>query len=208
MLAHDLLPTTPLFDGDLPTHADKSSLVSKIESELDLTDWKTNSHIETHVVVDVMAKMRQMPIGDFSTFGALIDAVIKSTINFCKEASCIHMVFDSYVELSLKECERLRRTTVNPIDVVGMDEDTPIPHQQDKFWASEKNKQHLQLLFRQIVTNRPTETPVIIASSMIFDDEVLPAKASSGEEIPNLHSWIEEADARLLVHVNWAVRAK
>ena len=97
ILAHDLLPTTPLFDGDLPTHTDKSTLVSKIESELDLTDWKANSHIETHVVVDVTAKMRQMPIGDFSTFGALIDAVIKSTIHFCKGASCIQMVFDSYV---------------------------------------------------------------------------------------------------------------
>ena len=32
--------------------------------------------------------------------------------------------------------------------------------------------------------------------------------ASGGEEIPDLLSWIEEADSRVVVHVNWAVRVK
>jgi hypothetical protein len=36
----------------------------------------------------------------------------------------------------------------------------------------------------------------------------LPAIASSGEEIPDLLNWIEEADARLVVHVDWAIRVQ
>jgi hypothetical protein len=50
--------------------------------------------------------------------------------------------------------------------------------------------------------------PTIIASSVVSDGEVLPAKANGGEEIPDLLNWIEEADARLVVHVEWAVRVK
>ena len=37
----------------------------------------------------------------------------------------------------------------------------------------------------------------------VSDDEVLPAKAAGGEEIPDLLNWIEEADDRHVVHVEW-----
>jgi len=48
----------------------------------------------------------------------------------------------------------------------------------------------------------------IIASSVVSDDEVLPAMTNDGEEIPELLDWIEESDARLVEHVEWAVRVK
>ena len=48
----------------------------------------------------------------------------------------------------------------------------------------------------------------ILASSFVFNDEVLPAKAAGGEEFPDLLNWIEEADAGLVVHVEWAVSVK
>ncbi|KAL8620077.1 hypothetical protein ACOMHN_015359 [Nucella lapillus] len=209
ILAHDLLPVTPLFDGDLPAHAKKSTLVGEIESKLDLTQWNRTSLLPTHVVVDFMSKMRQMPLTEFSTIGAAVIKVIESSTRLCHESDFIHLVLDSYIELSLKEGERMRRRAdVTPIDIIGMNANTPIPRQLDKFWASEKNKQNLNLLVRDMVSNRAEGNPVIIASSVICDDEVLPAKAAGGEEIPDLHSWIEEADARLVVHVEWAVRVK
>ncbi|KAL8619946.1 hypothetical protein ACOMHN_015228 [Nucella lapillus] len=209
ILAHDLLPVTPLFDGDLPAHAKKSTLVGEIESKLDLTQWNRTSLLPTHVVVDFMSKMRQMPLTEFSTIGAAVIKVIESSTRLCHESDFIHLVLDSYIELSLKEGERMRRRAdVTPIDIIGMNANTPIPRQLDKFWASEKNKQNLNLLVRDMVSNRAEGNPVIIASSVICDDEVRPAKAAGGEEIPDLHSWIEEADARLVVHVEWAVCVK
>ena len=69
ILARDLLPVTPLFDGDLPAHANKSTLVVEIESQLDLTQCNRTSLLPAHVVVDFMSKMRQMPLAEFSTIG-------------------------------------------------------------------------------------------------------------------------------------------
>jgi len=207
ILDHDLLPVTPLFDGDLPAHANKSTLV-EIETQLDLTQWNLTSLLPTHVVVDFMSKMRQMPLAEFSTLGDVVTAVITSATSLCHESDYIHLVLDSYIEFSLKEGERMKRTNVTPIDIIGMNANTPIPRQLDKFWASEKNKRNLQLLVRDMVSNRAEGNPVIIASSVVSDDEVLPGKAAGGEEISDLHSWIEEADARLVVHVEWAVCVK
>ena len=37
---------------------------------------------------------------------------------------------------------------------------------------------------------------------------MLPAKVAGGEEIPDLLNWIEEADTKMLVHVELAVHVK
>lgn len=209
ILSHNVLSTSPLFDGDLPAHVNKSKLVSEIEPRLDLTQWSPESTYATHVVVDFMSKMRQMPLAQFPTLGAVINAIISSTSSLCQEPEFIHLVLDSYIEMSLKEGERMRRTdSTTGIVIIGMNRHTPIPQQLDKFWASEENKRNLQLLARDMVCNRASANATVIVSSIVIDDEVLPAKAAGGEEIPDLLNWIEEADARLLVHVDWAVRVK
>jgi hypothetical protein len=94
------------------------------------------------------------------------------------------------------------------IDIIGMNRNTPIPRQLDKFWTSQENKRNLQHLVRDIVCSRAYGKATIVASSVVSDDKVLAAVASGGEEIPELLNWIEEADARLVVHVEWAVRVK
>ena len=94
------------------------------------------------------------------------------------------------------------------INIVGMTRDTPIPQQLDKFWTSQENKQNIQLLVRDTVCNGHYANTTIIASSVVSDDEVLPAKANGGAEIPELLNWTEEADSRLVLHVEWAVRVK
>ena len=48
----------------------------------------------------------------------------------------------------------------------------------------------------------------MIASSIICDDEVLPTVSSTEEDVNELNSWIEEADARLIFHIDWAVRTQ
>jgi len=55
--------------------------------------------------------------------------------------------------MSLKEGERMRRAA-SGIDIIGMNKDTPIPQQLDKFWASEKNKRNLQLLVKDMLLIR------------------------------------------------------
>ena len=67
ILSHDMLMSSSLFDGDLPTHVDKSKLVHEIESELDLTQWNTHNNFSTHVIVDIMSKIRAMPLTALGT---------------------------------------------------------------------------------------------------------------------------------------------
>ena len=118
-------------------------------------------------------------------------------------------MLDSYIEMSLKEGERMRRKDLTTgIDIIGMNRDTPFPQQLDKFWSSEENKRNLQMLVRHMVCNQASGNATIIVSSVVSDHEVLPAKAAGGEEIPDLCNWIEEADDRLVVHVEWVVRVK
>ena len=128
ILAHNVLSASTLFDGDLPAHANKSTLVGEIEPKLDLTQWHQTSTLANHVVVDFMSKMQQMPLGQFPNLGAVIDAIITSASCISHESDCIHLVLYSYIEMSLKEGERMRRTDpTTGINIVGMTRDTPIP---------------------------------------------------------------------------------
>ena len=197
------------FDGDLPAHTNKSLLVGEIEPMLDMTKWSPESTLATHVIVDFMSKMRQMPLTQFRNLGMVIEAIISSSSSLCRNTHFIHLVLDSYIEMSLKEGERLRRRdSTNGIDIIGMNRETPIPQQLDKFWSSQENKRNLQVLVRDSVRNIAYSNAAVIASSLVSEDEALPAIVFGGDEIPDLLNWIEEADARLVVHVEWAVRVK
>ena len=57
ILAHNLRSASTLFDGDIPAHANKSTLVGEIEPKLDITKLHQTSTLATHVVVDVMSKI-------------------------------------------------------------------------------------------------------------------------------------------------------
>jgi hypothetical protein len=97
---------------------------------MDLTQWSKESTLATHVVVDFMSKMRQMPLAQFPTLGAVINAIITSASYVCQESEFIHLVLDSYIEMYLKEGEGMRRTdSTTGIDIIGMNKDTPIPQQ-------------------------------------------------------------------------------
>ena len=89
---------------------------------------------------------------------------------------------------------------------------TPATSQKEKKNISSKElaeaQKNLQLLVRDTVCNGHYANTTIIASSVVSDDEVLPAKANGGAEILELLNWTEEADSRLVLHVEWAVRVK
>ncbi|KAH3725183.1 hypothetical protein DPMN_051018 [Dreissena polymorpha] len=159
ILSHDLMSTSPLFDGDLPAHVNKSKLIGKIESRLDISKKSRESLLPTHVIVDFMSKMRQMPLAQFSTLVGVINVVINSVSSICEGPEYIHLVLDSFVEMSFKEGERLRcGDEATCIAIIDMSTDKQIPQQLNKFWASEEKKRNLQLLVRDIVCNGDVQT--------------------------------------------------
>ena len=123
ILSRDLM--SPLFDGDLPAHVSKLKLVEEIETGLKLTKWGRPTGYTTHVIVDFITKMPQMPLAQFPTLDSVIQATINSVSSLCNHANHIHVVLMlypcSYIEMSLKEEWRMRRTdTGTIIDIIGM----------------------------------------------------------------------------------------
>ncbi len=83
--------------------------------------------------------------------------------------------------MSLKEGERMRR--IDPTcrqNIIDMTRSTPIPQQPDKLWACQENKWNSQMLIRDIACNGDDVSATIIASYVVSDDEVLPAKVNGG----------------------------
>ena len=83
-----------------------------------------------------MSKIRQFQNirNIFENFGALIQALFSSASRVCVAPEMMHIVFDSYCELSIKEGERIRRAGENSaMDLAFVDESVPISHQLDKF---------------------------------------------------------------------------
>ena len=205
ILSHDLFDSTPIFDGDLPSKADKSDILEHLESEMIQTASLEHSDLKTHLIVDFMSKVRQMNMSNHKLFGDLIKQFISVVSKVCSH-EMLHVIFYSYLESSVKDGERLRRSDVTPIELVELDGATPIPVSLNKFWASSSNKEKLQLLVRELLKKSPNS----ICSAMVVDDDILPSMLHdiSGNSIviPELDSRIEEADARTVPHIFWAAQ--
>ena len=204
---HDLLQSSPLFDGDITTKPNKSQLISELETNLYPDDYQFNQDhpLATHVFLDFMSKVRQFPNlrSTFTNFGGVIQEVFNGAQRVCPSMAMLHIVFDSYKELSIKEGERIRRAAENnAVDLAIIDESVPIPHQLDKFWASSVNKQNLQLLARDLGEKRLQN---VILSGMVVNEELKPATLNSpvlpGSDLSLLNNLQEEADCRVICHV-------
>ena len=131
----DLLPTSKLFEGELPTKPSKHPLVAEIEKELQPEEIKfeKDSSLKTSVIVDFMSQIRMTKISSTKTFGELVHANIERSLSVCSLQE-LHIIFDSYISRSLKECERVRRESVSgTIDLALIESSTPIPVQLQKF---------------------------------------------------------------------------
>ena len=155
-----------------------------------------------------MSKIRQYRnLSSFTDFGQVIQRTLSATKKVCP-ADRLHIVFDSYCELSVKKGERICRAADcgGEIDVITLSESVPIPKQVEKFWASGKNKQALQILARTVSLR---DFKNVVVSGMVVNEEILQAMAQedlgTAINVPELSNWQEEADNRLISHIAWSV---
>ncbi|MES9880567.1 MAG: hypothetical protein ABW185_06755 [Sedimenticola sp.] len=215
VFTHDHLPTSPLFDGDFTSATpDKSKLMNVLEAYItdDVGDGDmSHDDLKTVTLIDFMSKVRQYPnLSQFGNFGGVVKKVISAGLAVSRSSEALHIIFDSYIDESVKEGERIRRAgNVGSVELSVLDESTPIPQQMEKFWVSSDNKIQLMQLVRTVVAARPLYVPIVL-SGMVLDQEQVPALLCSTETespvvIPELAGWIEEADDRLIPHAIWAV---
>ena len=83
--------------------------MDEVESKLDMNPWDKNSDLHTHVIVNFMSKLQQMPLVQFQTIGNVITSNISSMPRLSKHVEYIHLVFDSYIENLLKEGVQMKQ---------------------------------------------------------------------------------------------------
>ena len=207
ILSHDLLPESVIFEGDFCTKtSNKAAIVSEIEACLSIEDKAFNrtSSLHTEVIIDFMSSARQTVAEPDAIFGDIVDKPITRAQAACK-AERYHLVYDSYNESSKKSGEWLRRGGGDALTLSHLEADTPLPRQMDKFWRCSENKMNFQLLSRERALAKSNN---MVVSGIIHNEELLPAKRrinGAVVEIQELESWENEADQRLIVHLNWAI---
>ena len=129
--------------------------------------------------------------------------------NICnvRNFNWIDIIYDSYINDSLKECEQLRRFKCEPIHLKDIQLETKLPIQLDQFWASASNKENLQKLSRVYFKNL-SKTPnleIVVSGYLTNNKEIVKAEQYYRDEttiLPNLNSDTEEADTRIIPHIN------
>ena len=158
-------------------------------------------------IVDVMASVRKVPTSSISTFGQLCQKFSEMLTSMCKNAERIDLVFDCYLEGSVKDNERQRRMSKNPIVLSNITNDTRLPKNMDSFWPSADNKVKLEVLLRNWLKEHYTHQNV--QGLQVFFSQIVGLNVSVATEFirdgkltthPSLDSSLEEADVRIIPH--------
>ena len=218
ILHFDITMQSCLFtDDDLTEKPNKYEIVKELEKNLDSSQYifRKFSELKTTAIMDSMSQVRKIPdekiklklkkMSDIFESGL---SSILSTVNVER----VDIVYDSYLESSIKECERMRRRSkCQPLEFIGLTEDSPIPTQLDRFWACSKNKENLQILSRTFFKDYSRDKSMqMFLSGYVTDSNDLHSSEvcvnGLSELYPELNSYIEEADGRIIPHVADAIK--
>ena len=117
-----------------------------------------------------------------------------TTLLYTTTFNQIDVVYDSYLERSIKECELMRqRSMCKPLEYMHLTEKSPIPVQIDRFWAYVSNKENLQIISRQFFQRKSTSVKIVL-NGYVTDEDVLHlcVEANNGNltqrpDLNNLH---------------------
>ena len=208
ILAFDLVEDSLLFDDERTSKPDKSQLTKCLEAFLEANDFcfsKTKT-AKASVIIDFMSLVRKIPMKRLNTINDAFEYMWK-TITHIAEANEIHIVYDSYLENSLKGHERSRRSAeVEPLEFVNLSQQSPVPVQLERFWACSVNKVNLRSIPRKFFAemSQSCGMTVVLSSCVTDTDGLHNCEMFCGDAHslkPELHSEIKEADARIIPHI-------
>ena len=152
LFQYDVSSTSYLFVEDLMmTKPQKSALVQDLETKLINDDERAsamNSELQTACIADVMANIRKIKTKDIQTFSNFCEQFLGYISAICWGPDRLDLVFDSYVEGSIKDSERIRGQGKAPIEMNSIHYDTPLHIEMNRFWPSSNNKLKLQMLLQ------------------------------------------------------------
>ena len=153
-----------------------------------------------------MSMVRQISFSKMSKISDIFEEMWK-IIRFISKADTIHIVYDSYIEGSIKDYERVGRAQeTEPLEFVNLTRNSPLPVQFNRFWVCSKNKENIQIISRKYFIERAAEqNNHIVLSSYVTDAEgIVNSEAiidNNVFSIEGLNVDIEDADSRLIPHI-------
>ena len=104
-----------------------------------------------------MSTVRKVDFKKTNSFKDVYQPIWNIIIDTCK-TSQIDIIFDSYLEDSIKDGESVRRSQVHEaLEYVSLTEESPIPVELDRFWANSKNKERFQFMSRKFSAEKNKE---------------------------------------------------
>ena len=111
ILKHDLLTKNVLLDGDFTVKPAKHVMIEELEAHLNKEEdftFKKVSELSAGVFVAFMPVVRRVPLKKMHIFREVLEFLWNSCTKVCKAG----FIFDSYIENSIKEGERQRRSAM------------------------------------------------------------------------------------------------
>ena len=146
------------------------------------------------------------------TFEMMVTEAFARLLKRFPNVALFHIIFDSYMEKSLKSGEGAVRTAAagGAITLARIRDDTKVPEQMDKCWASSENKVKFQSYVKfkfQALAREVTKS--VILSGVVIDNTLQPATflTEQGEvqSIFELNFDHEEADFQIIPHIGWDI---
>ena len=97
------------------------------------------------VIVDFISLIRKIGFEKYPKVRDAFDGAW-GIILVASNADRIEIVYDSYLEGSIKESTRIGTAKEKPIEIINLTLDSPVSPEIRKFWALSINKEHLQIL--------------------------------------------------------------
>ena len=158
--------------------------------------------IQSATVIDGMALVQKLKVVQM-TFGQVADAVFQSVLSCGNRSKRIDVVFDVYLDNSIKNAERCR-CGVSTIEYQTILPATKVT-QWKKFLSSSANKMKLISFLGEQFKSEQYQKQLAQKELYITDNEKCFKLSSAGwHRVPELNSAQEEADTRLLLHARHA----
>ena len=104
-----------------------------------------------------MSVIRRVPLKNVSKIIGAFD-LGWNTINTVCSHNTLNIMYDSYIENSLKPCKGDRRREKCPLEIMNIKLQYPIPVQVERFWPSDQNKENIQVLSRNHLIEKARES--------------------------------------------------
>lgn len=199
-------------DGSL-RKTNKSVLLTELEKRIQVqpslpreTSGKCSAHL-----FDAMAMIQVTKFGGVVTFGEMASKLYNKFTAPLGKNGCqrVDVVFDRYVDLSIKTGERRKRGTSAGLQVNIHGPATPVPNQWLKYISNQDNKKNLSAFLAdtwcQIGVDSLLDGQELVIGGG-FKNSTRSVRIIKGhcEDLANLKSDHEEADTRLLLHAKHA----